>query len=338
MDESLSADRGRMILCSPAAACIRAGPGRLRTYEVSGKGEPAMSRASLRRPDVYQLRQFTLMRYALKQHGLRQPALRRWPFAVVVLAVLITLGCGSSGPGAVKAVKPAANGGPGATGTATGSTAGPTAGGSAAAGGGAATGGSATGGSATRPAGSGKGAPGAPGAAGGNGNGAGGAPGAPGGNGQNGGGGGQAALGAPITIPDIVQLWGAWVASAVNSMEYGAPLPGEKNIYNGVIDQCGGTLCVNVQVEKDPDNKYPSMTHCRATGITIPALGSVVQRGTTVWILTGTQPCPSYEPPWPPVSSGGTSSAVPGGGPSSAGDSSTPSVPPSEPSPSPGVT
>jgi hypothetical protein len=132
-------------------------------------------------------------------------------------------------------------------------------------------------------------------------------------------------------------MWNAWVTSAVNSLEYGAALPGEKNTYNGIIDQCGGTLCLNVQVEMDPGNKYPAMTHCRATGITIPPLGSVVQRGTTVWILTGTQPCPSYEPPWPPVSSSGPSSSAPGGGPSSAGGS-TPSVPPSEPSPSPGVT
>jgi hypothetical protein len=76
-------------------------------------------------------------------------------------------------------------------------------------------------------------------------------------------------------------MWNAWVTSAVNSLEYGAALPGEKNTYNGIIDQCGGTLCLNVQVEMDPGNKYPAMTHCRATGITIPPLGSVVQRGTT---------------------------------------------------------
>lgn len=280
--------------------------------------------------DVYKLRQFTLMRYVLKRR-----ALGRLRFAAVVFVALITLGCGSSGPGAVKTAKPAVNSGPTATGTvptSTGGTARPTAGGG---------GGAATGRSTNRPAGSGHGsagvgAQGAPGAAGGNGNGAGGAPGAPGGNGQNGG--GQAA-GAPITIPDIVQMWGAFVASAIDSLEKGIPLPGESNAYTGIIDQCGGTLCLNVQVKMDPDNKYPSMTHCRATGITIPPLGSVVERGTTVWILTGTQPCPSYEPPWPPGNSGGTSSAVPSGGSSSAGgSSSTPSVPPSEPSPSPGGT
>ena len=240
--------------------------------------------------------------------------LRYWrPLAAALLVCLAVPGCstghttaksvaqggsattsGASAPGKPTRTGSATAGGPAATGGASASK------GSAGTGSGSASGGPAATGGGNVPA-----APGSNGSAG--------APGAPGGNGQNSSG-GPTALGAPITIPDIVHMWSAFVAAAINSLEYGIPLPGETNRYTGIIAQCGGRLCLNVQVEMDPNNEFPSMTHCRATGITIPPLGTVVHRGATVWILTGTQPCPSYEPPWPPGSSGGTPSPTPSGG------------------------
>jgi hypothetical protein len=135
----------------------------------------------------------------------------------------------------------------------------------------------------------GRSAPGAPEA-----NGSAGAEGAPVANGQNGGGGGPAAPGAPIKIPDVIQSQGASIDDVMNSLENGVPLPTESNAYNGIIAQCGGQLCVTVKVKPGPAGQGPpGLTQCESTGHTEPPAGSVVYPGSTIWILTGTQPCTS---------------------------------------------
>ena len=249
--------------------------------------------------------------------------LRQWPLLVVaLLACLAPLGCGSSGhttAGSAAAVGSVTTGGGSAAGGSATTGDGSTPGGSVTTGGGSHPGGSVTtgGGSGSHPGGSvttgGGGVPGAPGA-----NGSGGAQGAPGGNGQNGGGGGQTAPGAPIKIPDIIQLFGRPINDAMNSLKYGVPLPGESNSYNGIIAQCGGTLCVNLATKVDPNKQ--SLSSCVASGVTEPSYDSVVPRGSTIWVLTGGAPCEPWETPYPPPSSpsgGQSSSASPGGGQSS---------------------
>jgi hypothetical protein len=152
-------------------------------------------------------------------------------------------------------------------------------------------------------------APGAPGS-----NGSDGAPGAPGTNGQNNGGGGPTAPGSPITIPNIVKLYGQLVENAMNSLKYGVPLPGEGNAYEGIIAQCGGTLCVNLKTKVDLNKQW--LSRCLASGDTEPPRDSVVPRGSTIWVLTGGQPCAPWETSHPssPSPSGGQSSTSPGGG------------------------
>jgi hypothetical protein len=203
------------------------------------------------------------------------PRLMQWPLllAVALLVCLVNLGCGSGGHPAAGS---AADGG-----SATGSGSAP--GGSGAAGGG--------------------NAPGTPGS-----NGSDGAPGAPGTNGQNNGGGGPTAPGSPITIPNIVKLYGQLVENAMNSLKYGIPLPGEGNAYEGIIAQCGGTLCVKLKTKVDLNKQW--LSRCLASGDTEPPRDSVVPRGSTIWVLTGGQPCAPWETSHP-------SSPSPGGGQSS---------------------
>jgi hypothetical protein len=210
--------------------------------------------------------------------------LRQWQLLVVALLVCFApLGCGSSGH---TAAGPAADGGTAATG-----------------GGGAPGGSAATGGG---------GAPGAPGS-----NRSAGAQGAPGANGQNGGGGGATAPGAPIYIPEIIHLWGRSIDDAMNSLLNGKPLPGEGNGYYGIVEQCGDTLCVNVEVKVDP--QHPNLTLCQSSGRTDPKYFSKVDRGSTIFVLTGWQPCKPGQTPYPPSPDpgGGQSSTDPGGGQSS---------------------
>jgi hypothetical protein len=157
--------------------------------------------------------------------------------------------------------------------------------------------------------GGGDGAPGAPGS-----NGSGGAPGAPGGSGQNGAGNSPTAPGAPIMIPDIVLLYGQPINAAINSLEYGSPLPGETNGYNGVVAQCGGTLCVTIETKVDA--AFANLSHCVASGVTDPPYNSVVARGSTIWVLTGGAPCEPWETPYPPSQSpSGQTSPSPSGQP-----------------------
>jgi hypothetical protein len=214
------------------------------------------------------------------------PRLMQWPLllAVALLVCLVNLGCGSGGHPAAGS---AADGG-----SATGSGSAP--GGSVAAGGG--------------------NAPGAPGS-----NGSDGAPGAPGTNGQDNGGGGPTAPASPITIPDVIHLWGHSVAEAMNALVNGVPLNGENNAYIGLLAQCPDrhTLCVNLKTKVD--TTHSGLTLCQASGVTDPPLNSVVYPGDTIWVGTGDRPCASYQTPYPPSPSpsGGQSSTSPSGGQSS---------------------
>ena len=261
--------------------------------------------------------------------------LQQWPLLVVALLIcLAPVACGSSGH---TVAGPAVNGGsaPTGDGTTPGGSAttgggntpggsalasgGTTPGGSAPTGGGTTPGGSAPAGGGTTPGGSapaGGGVPGAPGS-----NGSAGAPGAPGGNGQNSGGGGATAPGAPIKIPDIIFLYGKPINAVMNSLMNGVPLPGETNSYNGIIAQCGGTLCVNLETKVDPDPSRQHLSSCVASGVTEPSYDSLVPRGSTIWVLTGGAPCEPWETPYPPPASPGPSPASPGPSPTSPGGS-----------------
>jgi hypothetical protein len=88
--------------------------------------------------------------------------------------------------------------------------------------------------------------------------GAGGAGGVPGGGGGNQG--GHVAKGSPLTIPDVTQSQGAPLADVLKSIELGTALPTEPgHTYTGLIDQCGGTLCVTIQIKRQA---HPGLLPC----------------------------------------------------------------------------
>ena len=137
---------------------------------------------------------------------------------------------------------------------------------------------------------------------GGQGNNAGGAPGAPGGNSgdQN-----QAAPGAPITIPNLIQGAGSNINDALNSLKTGASLPIDDPPipYDGIIHQCGGTLCVHIVVREatgptpilgagsspgDPSQ----FTKCQLMNM-VPGPKAHIAKGSTIVLVTGTSPCGS---------------------------------------------
>jgi hypothetical protein len=220
--------------------------------------------------------------------------LRRWPLLALALLVLLAASaCGSSGHGASGATgsssgneakaagavsrAPTANGGNEAEGGSQASTA---HGGSTANGGGGGSKSSANGSS--------------------HGNTGGGAPGAPGGNDgdQN-----QTAPGAPLTIPDLIQGAGAAIEDALNSLKTGVPLPSDDITYDGLIHQCGGTLCVNVVVQEatgptpilgagDTPEDPAQFTQCQLMNME-PGPNAQVARGSTIVLVTGTSPCDS---------------------------------------------
>ncbi len=82
------------------------------------------------------------------------------------------------------------------------------------------------------------------------------------------------AIGAPIRIPAEV-------------MDQGRPLGEMQEIIEGGIrEQCGGELCVRLRVEARDD----SFKSCEFVE-TVPRQGTEVARGSTVVIVSGTQPC-----------------------------------------------
>jgi hypothetical protein len=119
------------------------------------------------------------------------------------------------------------------------------------------------------------------------------------------------AHGAPITIPNIIQSQGEPVDAVRESLLNGFPIPGETNGYDGIIAQCGGHLCVTIDVKVGSTNHnlINYYNQCTSIGETDPPGNSVVYPGDTIWILTGAQPCPppSSEPPTP-----GSESPTPG--------------------------
>src|SRR5262245_51757576 len=50
-------------------------------------------------------------------------------------------------------------------------------------------------------------------------------------------------------------------------------------------------------VKADPP--HPEFTRCGALGVTEPLYKSVVPRGSTIWVLIGSEPCKPYETPYP---------------------------------------
>jgi hypothetical protein len=63
-------------------------------------------------------------------------------------------------------------------------------------------------------------------------------------------------------------------------------------VKGAVMKQCGGKACVTVRIEYTA----PLADRCGFVG-TEPALGSEVPRGSTVVIISGTQPCGTYSRP-----------------------------------------
>ena len=137
----------------------------------------------------------------------------------------------------------------------------------------------------------------------GNGGGQGNAPGAPGAPGGSSGDQNQTAPGAPLTIPDLIQGAGAAIDDALNSLKTGAPLPDDGITYDGLIDQCGGTLCVNIVVREatgltpvlgagDTPQDPSQFTQCQLMNME-PGPNVQVARGSTLVLVTGTSPCDS---------------------------------------------
>ena len=166
--------------------------------------------------------------------------------------------------------------------------------------------------------------PGAPGMPGNNGN-----------NGANGGGGSPGAHGAPITIPDIIQSQGEPIDAVRESLLRGFPIPGETNSYKGIIEQCGGHLCVTIDSKIGPDSDIVhSYDQCTSIGYTDPPGGSKVYPGATIWIVTGENSCTESPSPGTESPSPGTESPSPGTESPSPG---TESPSPGTESPSPGT-
>lgn len=93
------------------------------------------------------------------------------------------------------------------------------------------------------------------------------------------------AIGAPIRVPTIAFA--------------GQASPGEVRevIERRIREQCGGELCVQVVVEQ---RDLAGVTACDFAGIE-PEPGTWVERGTTIVIVSGTDPCdePSGDPERP---------------------------------------
>ena len=79
---------------------------------------------------------------------------------------------------------------------------------------------------------------------------------------------------APIKIPDVIKSYGFSVDAVMNSVKYGVHLPAESGGHKGIIAQCEGRLCVNLEVKADPS--HPELTRCWASGVTGLSYNSVV--------------------------------------------------------------
>jgi hypothetical protein len=88
-------------------------------------------------------------------------------------------------------------------------------------------------------------------------------------------GGGGVALGAPIQIPAITQAQGLPLDEVQPRLEA------------AIRAKCGGELCVKLKVEARDE---PNFTACQFV-TTEPPPGSRVERGTTVVVVTGQEPC-----------------------------------------------
>jgi len=95
-----------------------------------------------------------------------------------------------------------------------------------------------------------------------------------GGGDDNGGGGGGGVPGAPIDIPSFQQDQGRPLADVLADIE------------ETVRDQCGGELCIEIRVEMTDDG----FTECTFVA-TDPPQGSQVERGGTLLVIAGTEPC-----------------------------------------------
>jgi hypothetical protein len=99
-----------------------------------------------------------------------------------------------------------------------------------------------------------------------------------GGGDNGGGGGGGGAPGAPIDIPSFQQ-------------DQGRPLDDVLADIEGTVrEQCGGDLCIEIAVEMSDDN----FTECQFVA-TDPPQGSQIERGGTLRVIAGTQPCDDGE-------------------------------------------
>jgi hypothetical protein len=165
-----------------------------------------------------------------------------------------------------------------------------------------------------------------------------GAPGMPGNNGPNGGGGSAKAVGAPLTIPDMEEVGGADPYAVRHTMITGDPLPGETWRWDpGLQAQCGGTLCVTIEITPTPPgavdrNGFPlsaeNETQCnfldwKPSDAVYKRFTGTVPRGSTILLLTGTQPCTSTSSPGSESSSPGSESSSPGSESSSPGSESS---------------
>jgi hypothetical protein len=110
------------------------------------------------------------------------------------------------------------------------------------------------------------------------------APGVPGGAGNPG---NPAAPHSPLNIPPVYRGGGQPLSAVEASLLTGKALPGETQTYDGLIDQCGGTLCVTVKVKQLAGALGPPCTFLH----TDPNLGATIQRGATLTIYVVPGPC-----------------------------------------------
>lgn len=112
------------------------------------------------------------------------------------------------------------------------------------------------------------------------------APGVPGAPGQQG---GQVAKSSPLKIPDVTKAPGAWLTDVETSLLTGKKLPGpDEPSYTGLIDQCGGTLCVTVKIVRkvDPGLQGP----CKFITTNPPPAGTIYS-GDVLTIYATPGPC-----------------------------------------------
>jgi hypothetical protein len=83
------------------------------------------------------------------------------------------------------------------------------------------------------------------------------------------------AIGAPIKIPSIITDQGRPLAEVRSEIE------------SGIREQCGGELCVTLRDEARDGSAYTSCQFWE----TDPPQGTSVDRGTTVVVVSGTEPC-----------------------------------------------